>query len=169
MKCDLRRFSLLSVMLLASVNVGSAQPARKDPRASKPGRKFSVISLCEVVRDPSRYQNRIVRMNATYVASYHGAHLFGSQCNQPSMYVDPYIPCSGENGRNCQSLQKEFDNLVGPVRPGDGHADVVVVGRFRRVYRRFRIRNGTTLYRVGPNAGLRFELRISQIEPARRN
>ena len=132
-------------------------------------KNLPTVSLCDVVRNPTRYNNKIFRMHATYVAYYHGEYLFGRQCNQPAMYVEPYIPCNGKNGESCHALQKKLNDLVPRVWPSDGEADVVLIGRFRRVFRRSRNRDGTISIRVGPNADLRFEFRISQIEPGALN
>jgi hypothetical protein len=155
--------SLVLVTLAASREVVAQVISDRDST------NLPTVSLCNVVRNPTRYSNKIFRMQATYLSYYHGAYLYGRQCNQPAMYVDPYIPCDGKDGKTCNALQKTLNDLVPRVWPSTAETDLVLIGRFRRVSRRSRNRDGTISIRGGPNADLRFEFRFSQIEPGALN
>jgi hypothetical protein len=157
-------------LILIFCGAASAQPANKKPEAGA-RLDMPVVPLCEAVSHPARYKNKVVRMEAIYLVYYHGAYLYGAQCNELRMYVDPSIPCRGENDSSCIESQRALDKLVEPHLRWDENksarrAKVILVGRFRRVYPRYRDGRGNLIVRVGPNADLRFELRIIRTESA---
>lgn len=134
-------------------------------------RNLPTVTICEAVRDPKRYNKKVIRIEAIYLVYYHGAYLYGSKCNQPNLFVDPSITCRNEQDESCQELQHALDKLVEPyLRWNDTKSsrasNVVIVGRFRRVHKIVRTRSGDTLVRSGPNEDLRFELRIIRPESA---
>ena len=161
----LRRLLNLSFLLVTfSLSLSAAVVAQmRSVKAEEP----SMVSLCDVVRNPRRYNNRIIRMQATYVYYLDGAYLYGERCDQPQMQVDPVFPICKKTDKPCQQVEGALESLVARKdgkRAMDGQTQAIFIGRFRRVYRRSRNRDGTISYRIGPNADLRFELRLTHIE-----
>jgi hypothetical protein len=83
--------------------MATAQVAMKKESASS-ARNLITVSLCEAVRNPKRYDNRVIRIEAVYLAYYHGAYLYGPKCNQPNLFVDPSITCRNEKNESCQRI-----------------------------------------------------------------
>ena len=55
---------LVIVVILFATDISIAQN-----RATS---NIPTVTLCELVRNPSRYHNRLVRLKASYYAGYHG-------------------------------------------------------------------------------------------------
>jgi hypothetical protein len=84
------------------------------------------ISFCEVVQNPDRYNDKIIRIRAV-ISGYHHQHLFDSACDAPSTqtlvdYADNDAP------RKLMSAIADLDDPE--IKDGLIRANVIVIGRF---------------------------------------
>ena len=83
------------------------------------------LNLCEVVREPVRYESKIIRMRAQFTG-YHLPALYRPECNEPRLYM----LADFESGDISRRL---FDEIAetNPVSTSDNiRAEVIVIGRF---------------------------------------
>jgi hypothetical protein len=105
-------------------------PPAAAPRAESPdGEGLSpVLSYCELVSNPERYDGKVVSVRATIRMSIHGLFLSDATCSRHEDYaaVDFHEPRREE-------LVEMFFGPDSPLRDGRGVVGLIAVGRFHKV------------------------------------
>ncbi|HEX7176322.1 MAG TPA: hypothetical protein VF240_13750, partial [Pyrinomonadaceae bacterium] len=87
-----------------------------------------VLSYCELVGNPERYNGKVVRVRAALRMSIHGLFLSDVTCDR---YED-YAAVAFDEPRG-EELMDAFFGTDGPVRVGRGVVELIAVGRFYKV------------------------------------
>lgn len=106
------------------------------------------ISVCELLKHPEQYSEKLIRIEAVRETYYHGA-FFYDRCDDRTIAIDTVVNCS-EN-KNCAEIQKDIDLKSAGTRIG-----LVAVGTFH--YQRL------NEYGFGHLNGSEFQVSISRVE-----
>jgi hypothetical protein len=96
------------------------------------------VDYCQLLREPSSYDKKVIRLKALYVAGFEVSAFEHPSCDKDrsSTWVE-----FDQTGSSCtdQKVRKAFDAIFHPPRkskkgvfeiPGPARAEIVVVGRF---------------------------------------
>lgn len=112
-----------------------------------------LIPYCDLIREPYLYNNKTVRVKASYITSYHGAFFYDLACRELNQRARSVLTC--ENEESCKTLRETLDrHLKGNIR--EKRVELIVVGLFR----------GPDTYGKPStdSEGFRFELEFNKIE-----
>lgn len=99
------------------------EPAVTSVRCTPPD---APLDLCEVIREPERYESKIIRVRAVF-AGYHHSHLFGRRCEEPESHA--LVDFGADDA--AYNLMTRIGDLPEVKSTGQvGKVEVVVVGRF---------------------------------------
>jgi hypothetical protein len=89
------------------------------------------VVFCELVKQAETYENKLVRMRASFISNFESNVLYDVDCYDKDTQVESILDCPTE------SLCKEIQETLGKSLKGDPfsgmRADLVMVGRLRIV------------------------------------
>lgn len=147
----MRRFSMLQNIVLSmgllSLNIFLLQQNAHQA-------KVIDVTLCNLIREPSKYDGRYVRVSAIYYVLHHEA-LYDPKCNIRNYVIRPRFDCDSED--KCKKLIDLVDRNASTFIILQ-RTNIIAVGKFKKVGV---LDQG---YSMGP--ALQFEFAIKQIERA---
>jgi hypothetical protein len=111
------------------------------------------VPFCDLIKQAETYENKLVRVRASFVSNFESAVLYDSGCNDKGNQVEFILDCSGDG--SCKEMQEILSkDLKGDPFSGM-RADLVMLGRLTRN------RNSTLGEEDG---GPALSFRVSQIQ-----
>ena len=119
----------LVVLIVLIFSLQPSAHAQKSRRSSSSAKKIPTVSYCELIRHPSRYNHKMVRVKANLFGGMEVSAFEDFQCNEDrSVWVefdDAYKSCT------TQETYKAFRSIFhGSESFGSHKAEIVAVGRF---------------------------------------
>src|SRR5215471_1494616 len=62
------------------------------------------VAFCELVKHPESYENRLVRVRASYVSNFESSMLYDLRCDSRENHVDLIPDCSSEE--SCKLMRE---------------------------------------------------------------
>ena len=149
--------------------------AAQDAKAQilKRPQDIPTIAYCDLVRDPTSYNQKIVRVKVTYIVGFEGSIMYDLACGRKDTWVR-FEPTS-ETATN-QKVLKKFRRLAdaSPERTrGSGinypvrRVEVVWVGRFQGIKPAQRVGERTYSSGFGHLNGFDYQFNVQRIEGVR--
>jgi hypothetical protein len=112
----------LSVLLLVGVI-----PWRAQRNPGTPGREPDKTGLCDLIRNPDRYDGRVVTVSTTLGSGPEGSIFFDDSCKSSVSQPDVIANVAYSKEYN---FETKLDKKLRTLLKKSGHAQVTVVGRF---------------------------------------
>lgn len=113
------------------------------------------VTFCDLVREPSKYDGRVVRVAAIYSAIMHTSYLYEPNCNSRDHYIHSRLDCDSDE--SCKNLQDLLSKNSSSYIIGS-RTNIVAVGIFKGP--------GDSGRGYGLESAFHFELDIKHIEKA---
>lgn len=159
----INNLALSIILALASVlefkGSGKLQ-AVPDKKNIKQKSSYQTVSYCDLVTHPELYDDKIVRVEATYLLGKHAVSLYSKICNKQGG-ISFVLDCKSEN--SC----KKMNSIIRKDRTGNAYwsrAQMIVIGRFNGPPKS----GGTYNAQIDPESGFKFQIRVSKIEKTSR-
>ena len=120
--------AVTSVWLISGVSEHEVPPCRACAEIYASS-EIPTVSLCEVIDNPERFQNQIVRIRAEFIHDAGYIFLSYRSCGNGNHVPAGFTESSG----SCVGNRKLLSRYSGFESWYDSSADVVVVGRFGRI------------------------------------
>lgn len=121
----------------------------------------STVSYCDLVTHPELYENKTVRVDATYFVGRHSAILYDKACSYEGSNIYFALDCNSKT--KCKKLNDKIrKDLTGKLKWA--RVQLVVIGRFNGP-QKSGVNYGA---QVGPDSGYKFQLDVSKIEKTTR-
>lgn len=111
-------------------------------------------TFCDLATNPSKYDGKVVRVNAIYSAFHHNL-LYDPNCNSRNNYIHPRLDCDSDE--SCKKLRDALD-MNASVYIIWGRTSITAVGKFKGP--------GDSNRGYGNGSAFQFELDIKHIEKA---
>jgi hypothetical protein len=128
------------------------------------------VAYCDLIREPTAYDQKIVRVKVTYIVGFEASIMYDLTCGGKNTWVR-FEPVS-ETATN-RSVQKKFQRLTDatPERTSDGginfpyrRVEVVWLGRFEGVKPAQKIGEQTFSLGFGHLNGFDYQFNVQRIE-----
>lgn len=121
------------------------------------------VTYCDLVTHPELYEDKIVRVDATYVLGKHSVMLTDKTCAKRKEQggISFVVDCSSES--SC----KKMNSIIRKDRTGNAYwsrVQMIVVGRFNGPPKS----GGTYNAQIGQESGFKFQIKVSKIEKTSR-
>lgn len=119
-----------SVAVFAQNSTDRKASARPDSAASKP----VTVSFCRLVRNPSLYLEKLIRIRVDWVAFIPDSEgLINTSCMKGASMIQPEFDCDSE--ASCNQLRESLKGRVNSpdvnILEFDGRVDLILVGRLK--------------------------------------
>jgi hypothetical protein len=124
-------------------------------QSSESSEKIPTVPFCDLVARPELYDNKVVRVRASYFANFESDMFYDLKCNNKENYVWPILDC--DTDESCKAMRDILNkNLEGDPFSGM-RVELVMVGRLKRA------KSG---HRYGVQDGFRLGFAVTRIEQA---
>jgi len=142
----MRRISLLQSAILCIGLLFSKTPQIEEQNTDKTQAEILDVAFCDLVAEPSKYDGKVVRVNAIYAVSRH-AFLYNPDCDSRNNIIHPGLDCDSEE--SCEKLRESLSkNASGYIM--EGRTTITAVGKFKGT--------GDSNRRYGVGSAFQFEL-----------
>jgi hypothetical protein len=123
--------------------------------SSTSSKKMPTVYFCDLVAHPELYENKIVRVRASYFANFESNLLYDLECNSKENHVWFMLDC--DTDESCKAMRDILNkNLEGDPFSGM-RVELVIVGQLKRP---------KSDHRQGMQNGFRLEFAVTRIEQA---
>lgn len=150
----MRQISLLQSVILSIGLLFSNTSLIGEQNTNEAREKIVDVTFCDLVREPSKYDGKVVRVNAIYLVFHHN-FLYDPNCNSRNYYIHPRLDCDSDE--SCKKLQDSL-NKSDSIYIIGGRTNIIAVGTFKGP--------GDSNRGYGIGSTFHFELDIKQIEKA---
>jgi hypothetical protein len=149
-----RQISLLQSVILSIGLLFPNTRLAEEQHADKAQAEIVDVAFCDLVTEPSKYDGKVVRVNAIYFVFHHD-FLYHPDCGGPNKTIHPRLDCDSEE--SCKKLQDSLSKNAS-VYIIRSRTSITAVGKFKGP--------GDSNRRYGVGSGFQFELDIKHIEKA---
>jgi len=162
MKFEIKQISIsIFLFVLACLNVAAQE--------QKQSQEILNVTYCDLVREPTFYDNKVVRVKANYLAAFEGSIMSDSACDGKDTWVrfDAKI-----RDATLRKVWKKFDRLTdtspeyknGGVNHPSRQVKVTWIGLFQGVKRAQKIGNRTFPFGYGHMNSFDFQFIAQKVE-----
>jgi hypothetical protein len=161
MRLYLRSSFIFCLVLAAAI---SAQSQTNNPD------QIPTVSFCDLAEDATKYDQKIVRIKAIYMAGFEVSILFDPACKEKRAWTEFDFACKDLKDRKvCEQFETLTDTgfrttPYGGILYVDGQVEVTFVGRFTGVKPSQQIGNRTFSFGFGHLNAFDYQFNVQQIE-----
>ncbi len=139
-----------ALFLLLSLTLAQQEPGI-NLLANKSG--LPLMTYCELVNNPEQFDGKVVRVQATYLSTWHGGYLYSPACEGKDKHANLDLACNDED--SCKALRKTLSYNL-PIDFFERHGEMIFIGRFGSA--------GGYGKLVSYHEGFKFQLEVEKIE-----
>lgn len=110
-----------------------------------------LVTYCELVNNPEQFDGKVVRVQATYLSTWHGGYLYNRACEGKEKHANLELSCKDKD--SCDVLRKMLSNNLDFV---ERQGEMIFIGRFGSA--------GGYGKLVSYHEGFPFQLEVEKIE-----
>jgi hypothetical protein len=125
----------------------------RSTQSSNSSEKIPTVRFCDLVARPELYDNKVVRVRASYLANFESAMFYDLKCNDRENYVEPTLAC--DTDESCKAIRDTISKNLEGDPFGGARVELVMLGLLKRA------KSG---HRFGGQDGFRLGFAITRIE-----
>ncbi|MBS1791531.1 MAG: hypothetical protein JST85_27730 [Acidobacteria bacterium] len=88
-----------------------------------------VVTYCDLIKEPKKYDGKLVRVKASVYVGYHGGFFYDLACDGKDKRADLYMSCG--NAESCKSMREALSKDMNKKSLREDRVELVIKGIFR--------------------------------------
>ena len=89
------------------------------------------VLFCDLIKHADKYENKLVRLRASFASNFESAVLYDSDCNDRGNQVEFILDCPSTG--SCKEMQETLDRSLKGDPFSGMRVDLVMIGRLTRI------------------------------------